>query len=80
MQNHIVNLAPCSFKNNTGREDNYIEIEQLEDLSDEQICDLLKKGLRLRHKTMEERIAEFGGKLEFESFDWGEPVGREIRE
>jgi antitoxin MazE len=32
-----------------------------------------------RHKTLEERVAECGGKLEVGGeFDWGEPVGREI--
>ena len=31
-----------------------------------------------RHKTLEERAAEYGGKLDFDGeFDWGEPVGRE---
>ena len=32
-----------------------------------------------RHKTLEERVAEYGGKLELDGeYDWGEPVGREI--
>ncbi|SCX05189.1 antitoxin MazE [Lachnospiraceae bacterium YSD2013] len=32
-----------------------------------------------RHKTLEERAAEYGGKLSLDGeFDWGEPVGREI--
>ncbi|MBP3240336.1 MAG: AbrB/MazE/SpoVT family DNA-binding domain-containing protein [Oribacterium sp.] len=32
-----------------------------------------------RHKTLEERAAEYGGKLDLDGeFDWGEPVGREI--
>jgi antitoxin MazE len=32
-----------------------------------------------RHKTLEERAAEFGGKLSLDGeFDWGEPVGREV--
>lgn len=31
-----------------------------------------------QHKTLEERAAEFGGKLELDGeYDWGEPVGRE---
>lgn len=31
-----------------------------------------------RHKTLEERAAEFDGKLNLDGeFDWGEPVGRE---
>ena len=32
-----------------------------------------------RHRTLEERFAEYGGKFEpVEEFDWGPPVGREI--
>ena len=32
-----------------------------------------------RHKTLEERAAEYGGKLDVGGeIDWGEPVGREI--
>jgi antitoxin MazE len=32
-----------------------------------------------RHRTLEERAAEFGGKLSLDGeFDFGEPVGREI--
>lgn len=32
-----------------------------------------------RHKTLEERVAEFGGKLELDGeFDWDRPTGREI--
>ena len=32
-----------------------------------------------RHKTLEERAAEYGGKLSLDGeFDWGEPLGREI--
>lgn len=31
-----------------------------------------------RHKTLEERAAEFDGKLMLDGeYDWGEPVGRE---
>ncbi|MCD8301000.1 MAG: AbrB/MazE/SpoVT family DNA-binding domain-containing protein [Clostridiales bacterium] len=32
-----------------------------------------------KHKTLEERTAECGGKLgPYEESDWGEPVGREV--
>lgn len=31
-----------------------------------------------RHKTLEERAADFGGKLSLDGeFDWGQPTGRE---
>ena len=34
-----------------------------------------------RHKTLEERAAQYGGRLNLDGeFDWGEPVGREIWE
>lgn len=33
----------------------------------------------VRHRTLEERAAEYGGKLgPYQEFDWGEPVGREV--
>ncbi len=32
-----------------------------------------------RHKTLEERAAEYGGKLNLDGeYDWGEPVGKEV--
>lgn len=32
-----------------------------------------------KHKTLEERAAEFDGNLNLDGeFDWGEPVGREV--
>ena len=38
-----------------------------------------KSGESFRHRTFEERVAEYGGKIGVDGeFDWGEPVGREI--
>ncbi|MDD6666480.1 MAG: AbrB/MazE/SpoVT family DNA-binding domain-containing protein [Lachnospiraceae bacterium] len=32
-----------------------------------------------RHKTLEERAAAYGGKLNLDGeYDWGKPVGREV--
>lgn len=32
-----------------------------------------------RHKTLEERAAEYGGNLNLDGeYDWGDPVGREV--
>ncbi len=32
-----------------------------------------------RHKTLEERAADYGGKLDLDGeFDWGQPTGREV--
>ncbi|MBO7401384.1 MAG: AbrB/MazE/SpoVT family DNA-binding domain-containing protein [Lachnospiraceae bacterium] len=33
---------------------------------------------QFRHKSFEERLAEYDGKISVCDFDWGEPVGREI--
>lgn len=30
------------------------------------------------HRTFEDRLAEYDGKIEIQAFDWGEPVGKEI--
>lgn len=33
----------------------------------------------IRHRSLEERAAPFGGKLgPYTEFDWGEPTGREV--
>ena len=31
-----------------------------------------------RHRTFEERLAEYDGKMDVQAFDWGEPAGREM--
>ena len=39
---------------------------------------IVLKKLETRHKTLEERAKEYGGKLgTYEEYDWGYPVGRE---
>ena len=52
---------------------------KLNDLLNIELLDgniVLKKAYK--HKTLEERAEEYGGKLgPYEEFDWGEPVGRE---
>ena len=37
---------------------------------------ILKKVFK--HKTFEERIAEYDGQISISEFDWGEPQGREL--
>lgn len=32
----------------------------------------------MKHKTFEERLADYDGKISVCDFDWGEPVGREM--
>ena len=36
------------------------------------------KNKILRHKSFEERLAEYNGKISVGDFDWGEPVGKEL--
>ena len=31
-----------------------------------------------QHRTFEERLAEYDGKMDVQDFDWGEPAGREM--
>ncbi len=51
---------------------------------DEKVTILVEKGKitlmkDIRHRTLEERAAEFGGKIgPYTEFDWGEPIGREM--
>ena len=50
------------------------------DLLDISVIDgnIVLKKIETRHKTLEERAKESGGKLgPYEEYDWGEPVGRE---
>lgn len=36
-------------------------------------------GKAFKHKTLEERAAEYNGQLNFDGeYDWGTPVGREV--
>lgn len=37
---------------------------------------VLKKTFK--HKTFEERVAEYNGEISICDYDWGEPVGKEI--
>lgn len=32
----------------------------------------------MKHKTFEERVAEYGGKVSVCDFEWGEPAGGEM--
>ena len=56
-----------------------ISLQAIESFSDEQIMELLKNGFSIRHKKLEEYIAENGGVFKVsDEFDWGDPVGTEI--
>ena len=50
--------------------------ELLEITASEGVITLTKT---IRHKSLEERAMDFGGKLMLDGeYDWGEPVGREV--
>ncbi len=56
-----------------------IELNEVLDVSVSNGVITLVKSFR--HKTLEERAAEFDGKLNLDGeYDWGEPVGREAWE
>ena len=64
-------------------EDQFLDIRNLGKTSLDEILllrkELLKKGFTFKHKTLEERAAEYDGSLGLNGeFDWGEPVGREV--
>ena len=52
----------------------------VDDVLDVKVTDgMITLSKPFRHKTLEERALEYGGKLKLDGeFDWGEPVGREI--
>ncbi|MCQ2508777.1 MAG: AbrB/MazE/SpoVT family DNA-binding domain-containing protein [Dorea sp.] len=52
----------------------------VDDLLDVQVSDGVIMLLKtFRHRTLEERTAEYNGDLKLDGeFDWGEPVGREV--
>lgn len=61
------------------------EILQAAGISVEEILDIsVTNGMitlikAMKHKTLEERAAEFNGKLNLDGeYDWGNPVGREV--
>lgn len=58
-------LALVGVQNN-----DYLEIEVIDGSI------VLKKSFR--HRTLEERASEYGGKIgPYEEFEWDEPIGRE---
>jgi antitoxin MazE len=37
---------------------------------------ILRKAFK--HRTFEDRLADFNGEINVSDFDWGEPVGKEL--
>ena len=56
-----------------------LPMKMLDELTDEQIRELLESGFRFQHKTLSQYIEESGGELILsEKIDFGKPIGREI--
>ena len=53
-----------------------LKVSDVLDISVENNSLVLRKSFE--HKSFEERLAEYNGEISIVSFDWGEPVGREI--
>lgn len=53
---------------------------EIDDVLDVKVSDGMIMFVKpFRHKTLEERAAEFDGRLNLDGeYDWGEPVGREV--
>ena len=52
------------------------------DSSDTLELEVIDQEIRIRkpfrHKTFEERLEDYNGKISVCEFDWGEPVGKEL--
>lgn len=53
-----------------------LKVSDMLEISMEKDAIVLKKAFV--HKSFEERLAEYDGKITVSEFDWGEPVGREM--
>ena len=53
-----------------------LKVSDVLDITVENNALVLRKSFK--HKTFEERLAEYNGEITVCSFDWGEPAGREI--
>ena len=53
-----------------------LKISDILEISTENDAIVLKKAFV--HKTFEERLADYDGKITVSDFDWGEPIGREL--
>ena len=53
---------------------------KLNEFLDVEVSDgVITLARQFRHKTLEDRAAEYDGKLMLDGeYDWGEPVGREV--
>ncbi len=54
----------------------HLQVSDVLEISVENDSIILKK--QFRHKTFEERLAEYDGKITVSDFDWGQPAGKEL--
>ena len=47
-------------------------------VSDTLQIEVIDDSIVFKHKTFEERVAEYNGEISICDYDWGEPVGKEI--
>ena len=53
-----------------------LKVSDVLDITVENNALVLRKSFE--HKTFEERLSEYNGEITIASFDWGEPVGKEL--
>ncbi len=55
-----------------------LDIQLSDELTIEVESGALVLRKRFKHKSFEERVAEYDGKIDIVDYDWGEPEGREM--
>lgn len=55
-----------------------LQWKQSDPLELEVVDDKLEIRKRFVHRTFEDRLSEYDGKISICDYDWGEPVGREM--
>ena len=74
MEYHIGNMDHLRDKSGC-----YISLEDIKKLGDEELKNLIDKGYRYKHKSLEEYVAASGKSLlPSEEIDFGPAVGREV--
>ncbi len=57
---------------------NMLDIKVSDELQIEIVDNRISLFKPFKHKTFEERVAEYDGNISVCNFDWGEPKGREM--
>ena len=83
MTNHMDTVSVRQWGNSQGIRIPQAILKKLDiNLSDELTIEVEDRAIvlrkKFRHKSLEERIAEYDGAIEVMDYDWGEPVGKEM--